>query len=130
MGQITVITTGSFESSTRTFSAAKNGHASAAAKAISYLSDEVLPKAIANDHQCHADGAYPTNGFCGALPRDRREKDDLRAPLESLMSGQISIRKVMELIEEWREGKPFSPFAPAVNAPDDYPQAFTGEDPS
>lgn len=60
MGMITIEVAGSFKPNKRlTFSAIKYGHASAVANAIQFLSEEVLPRAIENDHRCHATGCEP-----------------------------------------------------------------------
>jgi len=63
MGQIHISAWGSFRSVEKTFSAMKYGHANAVAEAIQYLSEHVLPEAIANDHKCQADGSLPEKGF-------------------------------------------------------------------
>lgn len=64
MGMIRIETAGSFGPRTeRQFSAMKRGHAQAVAEAIEYLSKEVLPKAIANDHRCHTEAVFPSEGF-------------------------------------------------------------------
>lgn len=63
MGQITVTVSGSFGApTTRTFSAENHGHAAAAGEAIAWLSGDVLPDAIANDHELH-DGGPPPGGW-------------------------------------------------------------------
>ena len=63
MGMLTVDTRGSFGHTSKTFSAMKHGHAQAVAEAIAFLSQVVLPEAIANDHRCHDDGSKPSGGF-------------------------------------------------------------------
>lgn len=74
MGQITISIRGSFSGdardSTRTFSAMESGHAAAVGKAIQYLSEEVLPDAIRNDHAAHAEGELPRDMF--GLNSDKR----------------------------------------------------------
>jgi len=50
---------GSFPSQRGSFSAMKHGHAAAVADAIQWLSAEVLPRAIAQDHELQA-GSYVT----------------------------------------------------------------------
>lgn len=64
MGMIRIELLGSFQPSARgSFSAMKHGHAAAVADAIQWLSAEVLPQAIAKDHQLHTEGASPQEGF-------------------------------------------------------------------
>lgn len=64
MGMIRIQVLGSFNPNTeKKFSAMSKGHAQAVADAIKYLSEEVLPNAISNDHECHRDGEFPTDGF-------------------------------------------------------------------
>ena len=64
MGCIKIDVMGSFrQNESKVFSAMEYGHAQAVSDAIKYLSDEVLPKAIINDHECHADGIKPTLGY-------------------------------------------------------------------
>jgi len=72
MGTINININGSFVSkfgikaSTESFSAQANGHADAVARAIEYLSAEVLPRATALDHDLHDQGAQPSEGFAPA----------------------------------------------------------------
>jgi hypothetical protein len=40
-----------------------HGHAQAVAEAIRWLSEEVLPEAIGQDHKLHEEGARPRLGF-------------------------------------------------------------------
>lgn len=63
MGMINIRAWGSFKAEEKTFSAQTHGHAQAVAEAIRFLSETVLPEAIANDHACHDDGIKPSNGF-------------------------------------------------------------------
>jgi len=64
MGQITVTINGSFgRTETRTFGASTHGHANTVAEAISFLSTDVLPDAIALDHELHAEGDAPPQGW-------------------------------------------------------------------
>lgn len=63
MGMLVVGVSGSFGNRTERFSAMAGGHAQAVAEAIKYLSEVEMPKAIRNDHECHADGIEPTEGF-------------------------------------------------------------------
>lgn len=67
MGMITIEIAGSFVkgqlSGLRRFSAIKNGHAHAVAEAIEWLSAQVLPNAIAQDHKLQANGEFPLEGF-------------------------------------------------------------------
>ena len=49
------------------FSAQTDGHAQAVADAISFLSNEVMPKAIANDHRLHASKVMPSSGSFGKV---------------------------------------------------------------
>ena len=63
MGMLKIETLGSFKHESKTFSAMDHGHAHAVADAITFLSNVVLPEAIANDHKCHDDGARPSRGF-------------------------------------------------------------------
>lgn len=73
MGMIRIDTLGSFKASSKTFGAQSHGHAQAVAEAIEYLSREVLPAAIANDHECHNDGVAPAVGF-GKVPNAPKAK--------------------------------------------------------
>jgi hypothetical protein len=64
MGQIDISIAGSFgPRKAKSFSAMSKGHAHAVAEAIAWLSSEVLPDAIANDHDCHGEGEKPPGGF-------------------------------------------------------------------
>lgn len=63
MGVLTITTDGSFPHRHKTFGAIDRGHAHAVAQAIRYLSEEVLPDAIAQDHRLHDEGARPREGF-------------------------------------------------------------------
>jgi hypothetical protein len=69
MGMITVQLAGSFRkqdgfpTASSTFSAMTHGHADAVAKAIEYLSKDVLPAAIALDHRLQSQGCAPELGF-------------------------------------------------------------------
>ncbi len=45
------------------FAALHNGHADAVARAIQYLSEVVLPRATALDHELHEEGDTPIKGF-------------------------------------------------------------------
>lgn len=64
MGTINISVQGSFRKSTaRQFSAMHGGHAKAVSEAIEFLSGELLPDAIEQDHQLHDDEARPRVGF-------------------------------------------------------------------
>lgn len=63
MGMIRIEVGGSFGAMSRTFSAMDTGHADAVAQAIEWLSRDVLPAAIRNDHTCHSDNQLPRKGF-------------------------------------------------------------------
>jgi len=64
MGSIIITTSGSFRISTsKTFSAMHGGHAQAVAEAIEFLSGELLPDAIQQDHELHEGNHYPEIGF-------------------------------------------------------------------
>lgn len=63
MGMITIETRGSFGNKKHTFSAMKHGHADATAQAIEFLAKELLPEAIAQDHELHEQGHAPDGGF-------------------------------------------------------------------
>ena len=72
MGLITIQTSGSFQSQTKTFRADHHGHAEAVAQAIEWLVGEVLPESTAQDHELHDEGDWPAGGF-------RRESRHRRA---------------------------------------------------
>lgn len=64
MGMIKIEIVGSFKPNDyQGFSAVKHGHAEAVARAIAWLSNDILPRAIENDHRCQQDGIYPEEGF-------------------------------------------------------------------
>ena len=63
MGIITINTAGSFGESNKVFSAQTHGHSDAVAQAIEYLSSNLLPKSIAQDHSLHEEGCEPDKGF-------------------------------------------------------------------
>lgn len=63
MGIITITTAGSFGQKTKTFKAITNGHADAVAQALEYLSGELLPESITQDHELHENGAKPEKGW-------------------------------------------------------------------
>ena len=64
MGMIRIEVAGSFDTkSAKQFGAIKHGHAHAVAQAIQWLSSEILPAAIAQDHALQAAGAKPKVGF-------------------------------------------------------------------
>ena len=55
---------GSFkQQESKEFSAMRNGHASAVAAAIEWLSRQVLPNAIQLDHELHEQGDKPDGDF-------------------------------------------------------------------
>ena len=62
MGLISIQTKGSFGESYKNFSAQENGHAHAVNKAMIYLND-LMRRAINNDHKCHDEGLKPDDGF-------------------------------------------------------------------
>lgn len=64
MGSITITVQGSFGAhKAHTISAMTGGHAQAVGEAIKYLTEDILPRAIKNDHECHRDGIQPSEGF-------------------------------------------------------------------
>lgn len=64
MGQIKIAVGGSFApNESKGFHAGEYGHADAVAKAIKWLADEVLPKAIRSDHALHDMGSRPSKHF-------------------------------------------------------------------
>lgn len=63
MGMIKIQTLGSFPYAEKHCGAMKNGHAAAVAEAIEWLSGEVLPQAIKQDHELHDRGLSPEQGF-------------------------------------------------------------------
>ena len=64
MGMIKIEIVGSFKPNDyQGFSASKHGHAEAVARAIAWLANDILPRAIENDHQCQKSGIYPESGF-------------------------------------------------------------------
>jgi hypothetical protein len=64
MGAIRIEVGGSFKpNDEKSFSAMEHGHADAVAKAIKWLSDEVLPKAIRLDHDLHESDNKPNGPF-------------------------------------------------------------------
>jgi len=63
MGMIAISTHGSFPPHAKAFMAMEHGHAHAVAEAIAWLSREVLPAAIEQDHRLHDEGARPRQGF-------------------------------------------------------------------
>lgn len=64
MGVINITVQGSFRKpTTRSFSAMYGGHAKAVADAMEFLSGELLPDAIKQDHELHDKEAYPEKGF-------------------------------------------------------------------
>jgi hypothetical protein len=63
MGMVSIKTSGSFRQRSQVFSAMEHGHARAIADAIKYLSEEVLPEAIRQDHDLHENGKAPEKNF-------------------------------------------------------------------
>lgn len=63
MGIMYIETTGSFGVGLQRFEAREHGHAHAVARAIQWLSEDVLPKAIEQDHDLHEDRVFPDSGF-------------------------------------------------------------------
>ena len=64
MGNIIITVQGSFKNpTTQAFSAMHGGHAQAVAEAIKFLSNDLLPQAIQQDHELHETGAKPEIGF-------------------------------------------------------------------
>lgn len=75
MGMIKIEIVGSFKvGAIANFPAQYTGHADAVAQAIAYLSGTVLPLAIKQDHELHADNQKPENGF-GRVPGERKTGD-------------------------------------------------------
>jgi hypothetical protein len=74
MGIINITVQGSFKNPTvRQFSAMHGGHAQAVAEAIEFLSSELLPSAIEQDHALHEKGAKPDIGFGKRKPESASE---------------------------------------------------------
>ncbi len=63
MGMLQINAWGSFPEKRRTFRAQEHGHAHAVAEAMQYLSEELLPWAIARDHELQSEGSTPDKGF-------------------------------------------------------------------
>jgi hypothetical protein len=64
MGMIEISVRGSFQPGDhKRFSAMQYGHADAVARAIEWLSSEVLPRAIRLDHELHTHGEKPEGPF-------------------------------------------------------------------
>jgi hypothetical protein len=63
MGFVNIETGGSFPTRRKAFGAIDHGHAHAVAEAIAWLSTEVLPAAVEQDHRLHERGAKPRHGF-------------------------------------------------------------------
>lgn len=63
MGMLNISTGGSFPTRSKSFGAMDHGHAHAVAEAIRWLSEEVPPAAIEQDHKLHEEGAKPRMGF-------------------------------------------------------------------
>ena len=64
MGVINITVQGSFKNPTsRQFSAIHGGHAMAVSEAIEFLSSELLPSAIVQDHKLQHQGMKPDVGF-------------------------------------------------------------------
>ena len=63
MGMFRIEMAGSFQGIARNFSAMENGHASAVAEAIAWLSGEQMQKAIRQDHDLHERGDKPSGPF-------------------------------------------------------------------
>ena len=64
MGTTLIVVEGSFTHPRKQlFSAEHGGHAEAVAEAIAWLSGDVLPEAIAQDHKLHGQGFCPSAGF-------------------------------------------------------------------
>lgn len=69
MGIILIDTYGSFKTNQKKFRAQTHGHAHAVAEAIEFLSKEVLPEAIAQDHELQKENQYPEEGFRKEIPK-------------------------------------------------------------
>jgi mRNA-degrading endonuclease YafQ of YafQ-DinJ toxin-antitoxin module len=63
MGMIRVELAGSFPRQVKTVSAMKGGHAKAVAETIAWLSNDVLPEAIEQDHALQSEGHFPEDRF-------------------------------------------------------------------
>ena len=63
MGMVSITMKGSFPYKEKTFSAMKHGHAAAVSEAIAWLSKDILPKAIRQDHDLHERGEKPAERF-------------------------------------------------------------------
>lgn len=78
MGQIRIVVAGSFAPNEwKDFSAMEYGHADAVAKAIKWLADEVLPKAIRLDHELHDKNARPSKLFGSRKAYDDDDSEDV-----------------------------------------------------
>lgn len=66
MGQITIMTAGSFNARTNVESAEEGGHAAAIGRQMKFLND-MLPEAIQKDHKLHDDGVASS---CGLRKKD------------------------------------------------------------
>lgn len=63
MGIINIDLQGSFPQEHASFSAMKHGHAAAVAKAIQWLAEFILPRAIKQDHELQEKGFFPEDTF-------------------------------------------------------------------
>lgn len=63
MGVLNLNTNGSFGHRAKNYSAEAHGHADAVVQAIKWLSAELLPWAIAEDHDLRNEGVFPKEDF-------------------------------------------------------------------
>jgi hypothetical protein len=63
MGMIRTELWGSFDHQQKLLGPAVNGHAALVAEMIQWLSEKVLPEAIALDHKLHSEGRLPPEGW-------------------------------------------------------------------
>ena len=63
MGVIQVALHGSFGAREKMFFADSHGHAAAVAEAIAWLSSDLLPETIVQDHKLQAEGDFPKDRF-------------------------------------------------------------------
>ena len=69
MGQIRIWAAGSFGMYDQTFSDQDHGHADAVERAAAYLTETLLPRAIAKDVRLAQQGHYPNKGFGPTIQR-------------------------------------------------------------
>ena len=89
MGEVRIQAAGSFGIYDMKFSAQDHGHADAVERAVGFLTETMLPRAVAKDCRLASQGHYPNKGFGPTIQKATHSAvDDAQAILKEEKSGE------------------------------------------